>query len=368
MTLRGLQWAVLGVLEAAALCGLAVGCSGPRGAGTGESCSTSADCVAGDLCVYKIADHCAAKPVCEPKPTGPLCNGIELVCGCSGNVVGLACGDPNGYAGAPVSGLSMDMGCGAADAAKSPLPDATVPPGQDASSADAAKSPLPDATVPPGQDASSAGDANDAEDAEIPDGSDGGAALGAGCVPEPELDKSFLGFGLNEVSVESNTFSCASRICLTHHFQGRVTCPYGQTADGGGYPPATGCTIPGTDTPVDGKDSNGTFVDPTKQASVEPQCVGRTPGEAVVCSCRCANASGGVDDAGLYCTCPTGFDCAQLVPSIGTADQGLTGAYCIKSGTEYDPLDGSACGPTMLCDPKVANCGPAQGVQDAGPE
>jgi hypothetical protein len=166
---------------------------------------------------------------------------------------------------------------------------------------------LPDATVPPGQDASSGGDADNTEDAssggdadttEMPDGSSGGAALGAGCVPEPELDKSFLGFGLNEVSVESNTFSCASRICLTHHFQGRVTCPYGQTADGGGYPPATGCTIPGTDTPVDGKDSKGTFIDPTKQATVEPQCVGRTPGEAVVCSCRCANASGGVDDAG----------------------------------------------------------------------
>jgi hypothetical protein len=342
VTFRGLQRAVFGVLGASSLCVLAGGCSGARGVGTGESCSTSADCVAGDLCVYKIADHCAAKPVCEPKPTGTLCNGIESVCGCSGNVVGLACGDPNGYAGAPVSGLSLDT-CGAADAAKSPSSDATVPPGQEASSA------------------------GDADNAEMSDGSSGAAALGAGCVPEEELDKSFLGFGLNEVSVESNTFSCASRICLTHHFQGRVTCPYGQTADGGGYLPATGCTIPGTDTPVDGKDSNGTVVDSTKQATVEPQCVRRTPREAVVCSCRCANASGGVDDAGPYCTCPSGFDCAQLVPSIGTADQGLTGAYCIKSGTEYDPLDGSACGPTMLCDPKVANCGPAQGVQDAGP-
>jgi len=196
------------------------------------------------------------------------------------------------------------------------------------------------------------------------DGEDGGAAFGAGCVPEAEFDKSFLGFGLSEVSVESESFSCASRVCLTNHFQGRVTCPYGQSIDGGGYPPATGCTVPGTDTPVDGKDSNGIVVDTTKQAFVEPQCVHRMASDTVTCSCRCANASGGVDDAGPYCTCPSGFDCTQLVPSIGPTDQALSGAYCIKSGTEYDP---SVCGPTMLCDPKVANCGPAQGVSDAGP-
>jgi|GEM_PF-368963 hypothetical protein len=349
--LGGLQRAVLGVLEAATLFAIAGGCSGAKGAGTGESCSTAADCVAGDLCVYKIADHCSAKPVCQPKPTGTLCGGGEGVCGCSGNVVSIGCGDPNGYAGQPVSTVSMGTGCGAADAAKSSSPDATVPPASSMTSEASA-------------DASSAADADNTE---WPDGEDGGAALGAGCVPEQELDKSFLGFSLSEVNIESKTFSCASRICLTNHFQGRVTCPYGQTADGGGYPPATGCTIPGTDTPVDGKDSNGTVVDPLRQAAVEPQCVRRTAREAVVCSCRCANTSGGVDDAGPYCTCPSGFDCAQLVPSFGAADPGLSGAYCIKSGTEYDPLDGSACDPTMLCDPKVANCGAAQGVPDAGP-
>lgn len=362
MTLGGLQRAVLAVLGAATLFGVASGCSGARGAATGESCSTSADCVAADLCVYKIADHCSAKPVCQPKPTGVLCNGVELVCGCSGNVVGLACGDPDGYAEAPLSTLSMDTGCGAADAAKSGAADATVPPASTMTSEAGADAPPANA----GEDASSGEESDDAGLQDGSDGEDGGAALGAGCVPEQELDKSFLGFSLTEVSLESKTFSCASRICLVNHFQGRVTCPYGQSADGGGYPPATGCTIPGTDTAVDGKDSNGTVVDPTKQAAVEAQCVHRTPSEAVVCSCRCANASGGVDDAGPYCTCPSGFDCTQLVPGIGVADQGLTGAYCIKSGTEYDPLDGSACGPTTLCDPKVASCGPAQGVTDAG--
>jgi hypothetical protein len=212
-----------------------------------------------------------------------------------------------------------------------------------------------------------ASSADEADGAELPDGEDSGAALGAGCVPEAEFDKSFLGFSLTEVSVESKSFSCASRVCLVNHFQGRVTCPYGQSIDGGGYPPATACTIPGTDMPVDGKDSNGTVVDTTKQALVEPQCIRRTASEVVTCSCRCANASGGVDDAGPYCTCPSGFDCTQLVPSIGPTDQGLTGAYCIKSGAEYCPFDASACGPTMLCDPTLANCGPAQGVSDAGP-
>ncbi len=350
MTLGGLQRVVLAVLEAATLVVIGVGCSGTKGAATGESCSTSADCVAGDLCVYKIADHCAAKAVCEPKPTGILCNGIESVCGCSGNVIGVGCGDPNGYAGAPVSTLSPDNGCGVADA--SPM-DAAA-----ASSADAAAASSVDAAA-----ASSMDDA----DAAVPDDEEGGAVLGAGCIPEQEFDKSFLGFFFNEVSVETKAFSCASRVCLVNHFQGRVTCPYGQSADGGGYPPATGCTIPETGTPVDGKDSNGTVVDSTAQAAVKPQCVYRTPSEAVTCSCRCANASGGVDDGGPYCTCPSDFDCVQLVPSIGPTDEGLTGAYCIKSGTEYGALDGSACGPTTLCDPKVASCGLAQGVPDGGP-
>jgi hypothetical protein len=339
VTLGGLQRALLAVLEGATLFVIASGCSGARGAATGESCSPSASmdaaCGAADAAKSSSADAtmppgqcgCASPPIC-----GTACQGACGCCSCSA-------GDTESV-GNERFVCNVGLGC---------------------------FEPASTMTSEAGADASSGEEGDDAELQDGSDGDDGGAALGAGCVPEEELDKSFLGFGLTEVSLESRTFSCASRLCLVNHFQGRVTCPYGQSADGGGYPPASGCTIPGTDTPVDGKDSNGTVVDPTKQALVQPQCIHRTASEAVVCSCRCANTSGGVDDAGPYCTCPSGFDCAQLVSSIGGANPGLSGAYCIKSGTEYDPLDASACGPTTLCDPKVASCGPAQGVSDAGP-
>src|SRR5208283_2191815 len=57
--------------------------------------------------------------------------------------------------------------------------------------------------------------------------------VGDPCTPEQEYDKSFLGFSQTEVSVESKSFQCETRLCLVDHFQGRVSCPYGQPGDGG---------------------------------------------------------------------------------------------------------------------------------------
>jgi hypothetical protein len=187
--------------------------------------------------------------------------------------------------------------------------------------------------------------------------------VGDPCTPEQEYDKSFLGFSQTEVSVESRSFQCETRLCLVDHFQGRVSCPYGQAIDGGanGAPPVTPCVTPATNIPVDGKDPNGMIVDSTHQALVLPQCVDRTAANAVYCSCRCANAAGATNDGANYCQCPDGFSCTQLVPSIGATDQGLTGAYCVKSSAPYAP---NVCttSPATLCTPAMANCGSAQGV------
>src|ERR1700684_4367926 len=60
--------------------------------------------------------------------------------------------------------------------------------------------------------------------------------VGDPCVPEQEYDPTFLGFSAGEVNVESKSFDCETRLCLANHFQGRVTCPYGQTK--AGAPPA----------------------------------------------------------------------------------------------------------------------------------
>ena len=60
------------------------------------------------------------------------------------------------------------------------------------------------------------------------------SGVGDPCIPEQEYNEQFLGFSQKEVNVESKSFQCQTRVCLVNHFRGRVSCPYGQTAAGGG--------------------------------------------------------------------------------------------------------------------------------------
>ena len=184
--------------------------------------------------------------------------------------------------------------------------------------------------------------------------------VGDPCTPEAEYSTAFLGFDFQEVNVESKSFQCQTRLCLANHFQGRVTCPYGQDASGGAIPPAaTGCFTP-INQAVDGIDpTTGQVSDPKVGAMVKPQCTDRTADKAVYCSCRCADVDGNQPADQVFCQCPSGFTCTQLVSSIGATDSGLTGAYCIKNGTAFDP--NNSCG--SFCDPASANCGNAQGVK-----
>src|SRR5688500_11472615 len=69
--------------------------------------------------------------------------------------------------------------------------------------------------------------------------------VGEPCSPEDEYQPAFSGFGVTEVNVESRSYSCETRVCLVNHFQGRVSCPYGQTAEevaAGNFK----CKIPGS--------------------------------------------------------------------------------------------------------------------------
>jgi hypothetical protein len=204
------------------------------------------------------------------------------------------------------------------------------------------------------------------------------SGVGDPCTPEAEYNPSFLGFAVKEVNTESESFQCLTRLCLVNHFQGRVSCPYGSCGPDNPNPcganaasgsnvngttacdgKSAGCCAPGTAIPIDGKDpTTGMYVDPKAQAEVLPQCTDRTADKAVYCSCRCANVDGQTNDGRNYCTCPDGFTCTQLVSSIGTGDEGLTGAYCIKKGTQFDPNNN--CGNT--CSVASKNCGAAQGV------
>ena len=184
--------------------------------------------------------------------------------------------------------------------------------------------------------------------------------VGDPCTPEAEYNTSFLGFNFHEVSTESADFQCFSRLCLVNHFQGRVSCPYGQDSMGNGPPPASGCEVPFIGQPITGYEpGTTTYGDPNAKATVDPQCLDRTADNAVYCSCRCANIAGQTDDGAVYCKCPGGFACTQLVATISaTGSQELTGAYCIKSGTEYNA--DNVCSAT--CSAALGNCGNTQGV------
>jgi hypothetical protein len=142
--------------------------------------------------------------------------------------------------------------------------------------------------------------------------------VGEPCVPEDEYQPDFSGFAVTEVNVESRSFQCETRICLVNHFQGRVSCPYGQTADAAMA--GTGdCEIPGSSDKI--------------QVAVEAQYLYRKTSETVYCSCRCD----GPQSNARYSECPSGYGCVKLVDEIGVDAGGqLAGSYCIKDGTTYD--------------------------------
>jgi len=178
-----------------------------------------------------------------------------------------------------------------------------------------------DATATPSPDEESSTSAS--ASACFPDGTsaDAGAPLGAPCVPLLEESTGFAGFATGEISVETGTPACAGGTCLVNHFQGRVTCPSGQSGPGQGLDAAPACRAPGTCGAV--------------TAQVQPQCASRPASQSVYCSCRCANIDGRRDDGSTYCTCPSTMACVQLVLGFGNDDP-IAGAYCITSGTEYE--------------------------------
>ena len=133
--------------------------------------------------------------------------------------------------------------------------------------------------------------------------------VGDPCTPEDEYTQMFANFSDEEVNVESKSFQCETRICLVNHFQGRVSCPYGQSEmDLATLPGTSGgrCRIPGTLGDLD-----------TDQilTPVLPQLVQRQAEKAVYCSCRCD----GPDEGARYCECPSGYKCTELVRSSASA-------------------------------------------------
>jgi hypothetical protein len=170
--------------------------------------------------------------------------------------------------------------------------------------------------------------------------------VGDPCTPEDEYLPGFSGFSVEEVNVESRSFQCETRICLVNHFQGRVSCPYGNklsttvmqniAINPADTPPD--CIIPG--------DPNTKI-----EAPVDPQIIKREAAKAVYCSCRCD----GPDANARYCECPSGFSCTKLVEKFGFEKGGqLAGSYCIKEATDYRKGEVVV---TNTCRKSQDNCG-----------
>lgn len=171
--------------------------------------------------------------------------------------------------------------------------------------------------------------------------------VGDPCIPEDEYTSTFSGFGVSEANVESRSFQCETRVCIANHFQGRVSCPYGQadtvataikaavaanqpiSSLGATVTDAPGpCYIPSSSDPV--------------QVAVEAQLENRRADTTVYCSCRCS----GPDKNAVYCQCPSGYDCLPLVPDLNLGQAQLVGQYCLKSGTAYSGIPtGLSCSP-----------------------
>jgi hypothetical protein len=206
-----------------------------------------------------------------------------------------------------------------------------------------------------------------------------GGGVGDPCVPEDEYRQDFNGYAMAEVNVESKSFQCETRVCIVNHFQGRVSCPYGQggppgstlvpdiisrtvggddddnTAPNPEYQPPEDparCRIPGTDgnhcvntdtnAVVPCNSPGATNVDEIT-VPVDSQRIYRNAQDTVYCSCRCK----GPDPSAKYCECPSGYECSELVRELGLPGKAqLAGSYCVKAGTVYNPqvaIDEATC-------------------------
>jgi len=187
--------------------------------------------------------------------------------------------------------------------------------------------------------------------------------VGDPCTPEDEYQQNFNGFQVTETNTESRSFQCETRLCLVNHFQGRVSCRLGQASpvDAMGTPVANyhpTCSIPGTAATADPASPDNINVE------VKPQLVNRQTEKAVYCSCRCD----GPDKNARYCECPSGFQCEPVVPDLKiTHGSGqLTGSYCIRAGTKYNPVTDTDSGTTCNNDKKACGCDGAKPPAECG--
>ncbi|MEI9942130.1 MAG: hypothetical protein WDO69_33360 [Pseudomonadota bacterium] len=120
----------------------------------------------------------------------------------------------------------------------------------------------------------------------------------------------FAGYSVQESDIDDQSSMCGSGVCVANHFQGLVSCPYGQAAGAGD------CLLPGSTKAV--------------SVAVASQLVDRQAAVASICSCHCAGPG-----PGPFCTCPDSMQCELLVEDTGNIGSNLAGSYCIPKGSEF---------------------------------
>jgi len=155
----------------------------------------------------------------------------------------------------------------------------------------------------------------------------GEPAVGDACFPEDEAIAKFNGTNIKEFGFSRDSTRCGPDLfCLRYHFQGRVTCPYGQTQEEMDTLPVDDparCRVP---------DEQGNMTSQPVTLPVAPQLLERRPEDVIFCTCECGNDP--------TCTCPAGFECEAPIPR----NWGI--AYCIKSAFKYD----RTMPPTAVCE------------------
>jgi hypothetical protein len=134
----------------------------------------------------------------------------------------------------------------------------------------------------------------------------------------------FAGYSADEIAVFCGEPGCTNwtdPVGIAYHFQGRVTCPYGQTETDIATLPATDkgrCRVPAADS---------VMTDEPVTVAVQPQLVDRPPSKTVYYSCACS----GTDSTREYCSCPADMHCEQQ----GFALKTVTG-FCVRDDSLYD--------------------------------
>jgi hypothetical protein len=199
-------------------------------------------------------------------------------------------------------------------------------------------------------------------------------SVGDPCIPEDEYNPQFAGFKVTEENIESRSFQCQTRICLVNHFQGRVSCPFGQPALGKAdgrkresCGPQQPCTNAGDKC--------------VEAATLAPDCTSND---------ECKTFGGVCNKEGKFCectsaSCPDGFFCDAkskqcksyvchkpgACQTTGSKDAADKDKDCCIPGTDTPVVD-SVCG---QCDSKSnrnaddavycsCRCGVAEGQPD----